>query len=340
MVRSKREKVFISYSHKDASWMERLRVHLEPLERTGLLDFWFDEDIEPGDDWFAAIEKAIDETRVAVLLISPDFLASEFIAEHELPRILKAAERGTLRVLPLYIAASNVGVMQDLSGFQGINDPQQPLASLGEADQDVALVKASRAIINALDIAPWKQKKFLLQRMLPLVGILVIFAAAAFFFLSPIIQERTTRAVVLIPGLDVRNVLPQTNGSVTRARKLTVDLPGATVSVDTMFQRIYVIGGEPAVLERLFRQHEEIWRSAVRTYLINSGGVVAGNLDLAVDRVISLDPVFIASTKLRSGDAIQVSILEDTRSETRTRLNETLTIQESPVTAQVLVFSE
>ena len=274
------------------------------------------------------------------MLISPNFLASEFIAEHELPRILKAADRGTLRVLPLYISSSNVGVMQDLSGFQGINDPQQPLASLPEAEQDMALVDASKAIINALGIAPWKQKNFLLQRVLPIVLVLGLIAAIGLFFLREDIEERSTRALIIIPSPQVRTVLPEVNGVVTNPRTLVVDIPGSEVSVDTMFQRIYVLGGKPVVLERIFENNKEEWQGVVRAFLVNNGNVPEDRLDFAVEWIASQEPMFLGSPKVKAGDSVNITLLDEDQGETRIEINKTITIQDGSVTTLLLFFEK
>ena len=73
---STRTKIFISYSHADKEWLDRLRRHLKPLVREGDLDCWDDTHIRPGDDWKQEIENALDTAQVAVLLISADFFAS------------------------------------------------------------------------------------------------------------------------------------------------------------------------------------------------------------------------------------------------------------------------
>src|SRR5690606_22976993 len=73
-----RDKVFFSYSHADGEYLERALIHLRPLERAGALNLWSDTKLRAGDRWREEIRKAIGAARVAVLLISADFLASEF----------------------------------------------------------------------------------------------------------------------------------------------------------------------------------------------------------------------------------------------------------------------
>ena len=71
----KRDKVFISYSHRDSEYLDRILVHLRPLERAGVVDQWSDTKLRAGDRWKEQIRLALSATRVAILLISADFLA-------------------------------------------------------------------------------------------------------------------------------------------------------------------------------------------------------------------------------------------------------------------------
>jgi internalin A len=73
-----RDLVFISYSHRDRDWLEHLRIFLKPYIRQNL-NIWADPYIEVGGEWRRDISAALSRSCVAVLLLSPDFLASDFI---------------------------------------------------------------------------------------------------------------------------------------------------------------------------------------------------------------------------------------------------------------------
>ncbi|HKF38805.1 MAG TPA: toll/interleukin-1 receptor domain-containing protein, partial [Ktedonobacteraceae bacterium] len=70
---STRTQVFISYSHKDARYLEQLVEQLAYYERNHLIESWSDKKITPGAQWREEIKQAIEYTKVAVLLISPSF---------------------------------------------------------------------------------------------------------------------------------------------------------------------------------------------------------------------------------------------------------------------------
>ncbi len=98
-----RARIFISYSHADEAWKDRLARHLRVLELEGELSLWDDRRIDTGDDWLPEIETALETADVAVLLVSADFLVSDFIRRQEVPRLLARRAAGGVWVVPVIV---------------------------------------------------------------------------------------------------------------------------------------------------------------------------------------------------------------------------------------------
>jgi len=94
-------KVFISYSHEDVRWRDLLASQLGVLEHEDRLMVWHNGHIKPGANWLPEIELAMAQARVAILLISADFLHSEFIRRHEVRVLLERRQRQGLWVIPV-----------------------------------------------------------------------------------------------------------------------------------------------------------------------------------------------------------------------------------------------
>lgn len=144
-----RHSVFISYSHRDREWLDRLNVHLCPLVRDRALDIWDDTKIAPGSKWKEEIKTAIAAAKVAILLVSADFLASDFVATDELPPLLAAARDDGAVILPLILSPSRF-LRTPLAGFQAVNDPSRPLIALPRFEQEDILVRATEAVERAM----------------------------------------------------------------------------------------------------------------------------------------------------------------------------------------------
>jgi nucleoside 2-deoxyribosyltransferase len=149
-VRIRERTVFISYSHQDRRFLERLVVHLKPLEKDGRLTVFSDQNIKAGEKWRDEIGKALDRARVAILLISADFLASDFIVDDELPPLLKKAESGGTRILAVLVKASRFARDPKLREFQAINQPSKPLVEMTEGEQERTYDEIARVVEEAL----------------------------------------------------------------------------------------------------------------------------------------------------------------------------------------------
>jgi hypothetical protein len=145
-----RDQVFISYSHEDTKWREDLEKHLKPYFRAGSIKGWSDKQIVSGSKWLGEIKSALDQTNVAVLLVTPDFLNSDFIHENELGPLLKEAERGGVTILwvPIYASAYK---KTPLKNYQAALEPSKPLANMSQARRDQAWVKICEEIEKAVN---------------------------------------------------------------------------------------------------------------------------------------------------------------------------------------------
>ena len=142
--------VFISYSHADKEWLARLHIHLRPLEKDNQIELWDDTRIKSGAKWKENIEKALDRAAIAVLLISADYLASDFVVDNELPPLLRSAEEKGTTILPLILKPCRFIRDRHLSVFQAINDPREPLLGQPAFAQEEMYARVADIIENEL----------------------------------------------------------------------------------------------------------------------------------------------------------------------------------------------
>ncbi len=146
-----RRHVFISYSHADRDWVERLKRMMAPLLRGSSLELrlWDDSQIEAGSKWREVIETALAQAKVALLLVSDHFLASEFVMGEEVPRLLAAAEAEGVRVLWVSLTACLVEETE-IHQHQAVLPPGRPLDQMAEAEVKEALKTIGLEIRKAL----------------------------------------------------------------------------------------------------------------------------------------------------------------------------------------------
>jgi tetratricopeptide (TPR) repeat protein len=140
--------VFISYSHKDRTWKERLVRQLGVLQREGLLHVWHDGLISTGGDWLPEIESAMTEAGVAVLLVSADFLNSDFIRGREVPTLLKRRQNEGMRIFPVIVNPCPWQKVKWLAPIQALPEGDKTLADLSKVKADRVLSSLAVEILE------------------------------------------------------------------------------------------------------------------------------------------------------------------------------------------------
>ena len=144
-------KIFISYSHQDEVWKDRLQEQLEVLALEGHFSVWDDRQIEPGDDWFPEIERELDQADIAVMLISASFLTSTFIHTEEIPTLLRRRKQEGIRLIPLILRPCRWQNIKWLKAILGGYRDNVALSGLSEHQQEEALSNLAGKIHDILN---------------------------------------------------------------------------------------------------------------------------------------------------------------------------------------------
>ena len=147
MSETKRDKIFISYSHKDKKLFEEVKTMIAPAIMDGTLDVWDDKRIAPGAKWKEEIRKAVASAKVAVLLVSQHFLNSEFIAKKELRPLLAAAKKEGVTVFWIYLS-SCLYERTEIASYQAAHDVSKPLDMLDKPKRGAAFSEICAKLIE------------------------------------------------------------------------------------------------------------------------------------------------------------------------------------------------
>jgi internalin A len=120
-------RVFVSYSHKDERQLNELKTHLSPLERLKLIETWYDRRIVAGEDFGQKINENLESAHIILLLISADFIASNYCYEKEMARALERQAKGEARVVPVIIRKVNWKVIHELSELEAVPKDGKPV---------------------------------------------------------------------------------------------------------------------------------------------------------------------------------------------------------------------
>lgn len=137
-------RVFISYSHKDNQALDRLHVHLASLRRQKLISQWYDRDILAGDVLDDEISTELERAELFLLLVSPDFIASDYCVERELERAIERHDEGSARVVPIIIEPCDWASMPRLRRLKAVPDDGKPVSEW--ANENTAFLNVAQEI--------------------------------------------------------------------------------------------------------------------------------------------------------------------------------------------------
>jgi hypothetical protein len=95
--------IFFCYAHEDEPFLNKLKAYLRPLQRQGLIDVWHDRDISAGTEWEREISQHLNEAKIILLLVSPDFMNSDYCYSIEMKRALERHDQKDALVIPVIL---------------------------------------------------------------------------------------------------------------------------------------------------------------------------------------------------------------------------------------------
>lgn len=145
---TKPAKVFFSYAHEDEEFKGKLIKHLAILKRQSIIETWHDRMIAAGDEWKDEIDENLEKADIILLLISADFLVSDYCWDVEMTRALERHNAREARVIPIILRSV------DWSGapfaqLQALPKDAKPVTEW--TDEDAAFTEAAKGIRNAIE---------------------------------------------------------------------------------------------------------------------------------------------------------------------------------------------
>ena len=144
-------RIFYSYSHKDAELRQTLATFLAPLKQKGKIVEWYDRQIRPGADWNKEISSELDSANLILLLVSADFLASDYCDGVEVEKAMTRLKRKEVEVVPILLRQC-LWKESRFSELQFIPRNDRPI--VGSSSLDEAFAEVAREIQQIVAIAP------------------------------------------------------------------------------------------------------------------------------------------------------------------------------------------
>jgi nucleoside phosphorylase len=141
-------KVFFSYSHKDEALRDQLATHLSALKRQGNIQEWHDRAIEAGSEWAGEIDHNLESAHIILLLVSADFINSDYCMDKELSRAMERHKAGEARVIPIILRPVDWDGLS-FSRLQALPTDGKPITSW--PNQDEAFLNVAKGIRSVIE---------------------------------------------------------------------------------------------------------------------------------------------------------------------------------------------
>lgn len=147
--------LFYCYAQRDREMRDELDKHLMPLKRSGLIESWYDGKIVPGAERDQEIKRQLTTAQIVLLLISPDFMASDYCYEQEMKVAIRRHERGSARVIPI-ILRDTLWENTPFSALQVLPMDGKPIRSSSDRDRAFAdVARAIQMVVTEISIKIW-----------------------------------------------------------------------------------------------------------------------------------------------------------------------------------------
>jgi hypothetical protein len=185
--------IFFCYAREDEALLNKLKTHLTPLQRQELIDVWYDRDIRAGTEWEQEIKVHLNAAQLILLLVSPDFMDSDYCYGVEMQRALERRQRGEAEVIPIILRPVDWHG-GPLGGLQALPTDGKPVKGPDWYDLDTALYDVTKGIRKVVE-----QLSAPHASVLPVVAEEMQQEVAKPGAITPAMQKPKNKAPVILP---------------------------------------------------------------------------------------------------------------------------------------------
>jgi hypothetical protein len=268
--------IFFCYAREDETLLNKLKSHLRPLQRQGLIDVWYDRDISAGTEWEQEIKQHLNSAQIVLLLVSPDFMDSDYCYSIEMKRALERHARGDAKVIPIILRHVDWHG-EPLGKLQALPTDGKPVKGPDWYDLDSALYDVTAGIRKVVEqlTAPHASASLVIAETVPQ-------ATAKPSLTTPTIQQPKNKAPVLLPlPFEKLTLLLTLTDHAAAVRSVAISLDGQ-ILVSESWDTIKMWDLSTGKLVRtLTDQNRMEWKGAFESVAISPDGqtLVSGSGD-------------------------------------------------------------